>query len=330
MAYATSTAPYSNITGCTGCTDNYVKNSNVTWTTTTTSTMDSIKKQIEDVQKQAHDCSSIINDFYKQWLKTNDYGYGVTMTTYTGNITTPREKDEKEMNVMPNFNFGPCGERAKISPLGIAIQNSNNEWVSYDKDNDQIVNVDLINFGGHNFVYMIPVALKDVAIGDAVIHNKHIMFVNKVKENCLSVIDVTDGEYKKILPTKSIFGFDFITKIVSLIDFSASAANEDNPFGNILPFLLLDNSNNDYSGLTVGSSKKDDSLPLALMLLMAAKSPQGQSVSEESLSPLMNCGSMTQQSLLMAMLLSNQKMGNSLSDLLPLLMLSGNMFSSQK
>ena len=65
MAYATSTAPYSNITGCTGCMDN-IKNSGVTWTTTTTSTMDSVKKQIEDIQKQAYDCSSVINDFYKQ------------------------------------------------------------------------------------------------------------------------------------------------------------------------------------------------------------------------------------------------------------------------
>ena len=168
-----------------------------------------------------------------------------------------QEDKEQGMDIMKNFNFGPCGDRAKISHLGIAVQNSNGEWVSYDKENNEIVNVDLINFGNSNLVYMLPVALKDVAEGDAIIHNRHVMFVVKAKEKTISVIDVTDGEIKKILPTKSVFGFDFITKIVSLVDFTASTANEDNPFGNMLPFLLLGNSNN----------KDNDALPLALMLM---------------------------------------------------------------
>ena len=164
------------------------------------------------------------------------------------------------MDIMKNFHFGPCGDRAKISPIGIAIKNSNGEWVSYDKEKSEIVNVDLLNFGNSNFVYMIPVAIKDVAEGDAVIHNKHIMFVKKVKEDGLTVVDVTDGEYKKILPTKSMFGFDFITKVVSLIDFAGIEASADNPFGNLLPFLLMN-----------GEGDNSDALPLALMMMNSSK-----------------------------------------------------------
>ena len=201
------------------------------------------------------------------------------------------------MDIMKNFNFGPCGDRAKISHLGIAVQNSNGEWVSYDKENNEIVNVDLINFGCDNFVYMMPVAIKDVAEGDAIIHNRHVMFVTRAKGKTINVIDVTDGEIKKILPTKSIFGFDFVTKIVSLVDFTASAANEDNPFGNMLPFLLLSNNN------------RDDALPLALMMM---NGNNGLNLIQDN----------PQSSImLMAMMMTNGRNGCDMQNLLPLMFL---------
>ena len=208
------------------------------------------------------------------------------------------KKAAQGMDLMKNFNFGPCGDRAKISHLGIAVKNTNNEWVSYDKENNDIVNVDLINFGNNNFVYMLPVALKDVAEGDAIIHNRHVMFVTKAKEKSISVIDVTDGEIKKILPTKSVFGFDFVTKLVSLVDFTASTASEDNPFGNILPFLLLGNNNG------------NDALPLALMMM---NGNNGLNLTQND----------SQSMMLMAMLLSNSDQ-TELSNVLPLMMLMQN------
>ena len=206
-----------------------------------------------------------------------------------------QEKENEEMNIMKNFNFGPCGDRAKISHLGIAVQNSNGEWVSYDKENNEIVNVDLINFDCNNFIYMIPVAIKDVTEGDAIVHNRHVMFVTRAREKVISVIDVTDGEIKKILPTKSIFGFDFVTKIVSLVDFAASTANEDNPFGNMLPFLLLNNDN-----------KGNDVLPLAFMLMNKDDQDSGFFSSPAS----------STQMMLMAMMMTNKD-----SNMLPLMFL---------
>ena len=214
------------------------------------------------------------------------------------------KRETVRMDIMKNFNFGPCGDRAKISHLGIAVQNTNGEWVSYDKENGEIVNVDLINFGSDNFVYMLPVALKDVAIGDVIIHNRHIVFVTRVKEKNLSVIDVTDGEVKKILPTKSIFGFDFVTKIVSLVDFTASTANADNPFGNMLPFLLLGNNGNT-------STKENDTLPLVLMMMMNSDQKGGGLLSSMD-SPM--------QTMLMLTLLNNSKDSN-MRTLLPMMLL---------
>ena len=234
-----------------------------------------------------------------QLIEEYKYTWGATLT-YTGNMTQEhvQKKEGKSMDIMKNFHFGPCGDRAKISPIGIAIKNSNGEWVSYDKEKNEIVNVDLLNFGNSNFVYMIPVAIKDIAEGDAVIHNKHIMFVKKVKEDGVTVVDVTDGEYKKILPTKSMFGFDFITKVVSLIDFAGIEASEDNPFGNLLPFLLMG-----------GEGDNSDALPLVLMM----NSSKNGGIIPSEISPL-----------LMMMALSNNstaQTGSSMSTILPLMMM---------
>ena len=63
------------------------------------------------------------------------------------------------------------------------------------------------------------------------------MFVTGTEDG-IHVIDVAAGEKKEILPTKSMFGFDFVTKIVSLIDFSAMNASADQPFGNMLPLMI--------------------------------------------------------------------------------------------
>lgn len=216
------------------------------------------------------------------WTTTTS---GTNMPKYDNTIKySPTQEKEDNVNMLKNFHFGPCGDRAKISHLGIAVLNSNQEWVSYDKENNEIVNVDLISFGDGNYVYMIPVALKDVAIGDAIVHNGHIMFVKSIKSDYIQAIDVTAGELKRILPTKSVFGFDFITKVVSLIDMSGMSASEDNPFGNLLPFLLLKNNkeNNILPLMLMMSKNQMNTLdPMTMMLLCENKN-----MNENNLLPL--------------------------------------------
>ena len=255
----------------------------------------SLKEQYQHLQTE---------DLQEAIQKTLDLMQNDILTTKQNAVNKiQKERENKGMDIMKNFNFGPCGDRAKISHLGIAVQNTNGEWVSYDKENGEIVNVDLINFGSNNFVYMLPVALKDVAIGDVIIHNRHIVFVTRVREKNLSVIDVTDGEVKKILPTKSIFGFDFVTKIVSLVDFTASTANADNPFGNMLPFLLLGNNENT-------SAKENDTLPLVLMMMMNSGQKDG---------GLLSSMDSSMQTMLMLTLLNNKD--SNMQTLLPMMLL---------
>lgn len=142
--------------------------------------------------------------------------------------------------IFGGFDFGPAGSGYKISHLGIAVRNAEGVMVSYDKAKNEVVNVEVLNFEGRNLVYKMPAAIKDVKAGDALIHNGNVVFVTSTA-NDITAIDVKAGEKKIILPTKSMFGFDFVTKLVCLIDFGAANASAENPFGNLMPLMLLGN-----------------------------------------------------------------------------------------
>ena len=116
-----------------------------------------------------------------------------------------------------------------------------------------------------------PVAIKDVAPGDVVIHNRKPMFVIKIEDGKVLTIDPAAGEEKVILLTKSMFGFDFVTKVVNVFGDIAGSANADAPFGNILPLMMLaDGKSNDMLplALAMGGGNFDMSNPLMLYCLM--------------------------------------------------------------
>lgn len=182
--------------------------------------------------------------FIMEELRTKEIedNYYKNLRNKSINNTNNSKNTESEKKTMKNFNFdfGPVNnEQVRLSMYGMAVKNLDGVWVSYDKSGKQVMDVDILNFDGGNFLYRIPVAVKDIAVGDVVIHAHKPMFVTGVKDSGVEAVDVIAGEAKTILPTKNMFGFDFVTKVVSLIDFGNP--NADNPFGNMLPFLLMSN-----------------------------------------------------------------------------------------
>ena len=164
-------------------------------------------------------------------------------------LNEDKEKKEENKNMKGfNFDFGPCGNDIHMSMYGLAIKNINNEWVSYDKTAKDIINVDILNIAdAGKYMYKMPVAVSDVRIGDVVVHNGVPMFVTgNNHDGSFSVVDVRVGEAKAIIPTKNMFGFNFMTKVVNLFDNFMSTPNSNNPFGNMLPLLMMgDNKNFD-------------------------------------------------------------------------------------
>ena len=159
-----------------------------------------------------------------------------------------KEKENKIMNGL-NFDFGSCGNGVRLSMYGMAIQNNAGEWVSYNPATKEIINVDILNIAdGGKYMYKIPVPIQDVKAGDIVVHNRVPMFVTEVPgDGNFTVVDVRAGESKTIIPARNMFGFNFMTKVVNLFGNIMGTPSADQPFGNMLPYLMLgngDNSNN--------------------------------------------------------------------------------------
>ena len=160
-----------------------------------------------------------------------------------GKLKPNPEKEDKNMKNF-NFDFGPCtNDQCHVSMYGIAVKNAAGVYVSYNPDTKEIVDVDILNFEGAKYMYKIPVALNDVTVGDVIIHNRKPMFVIGLStdgSNSLTCVDVCAGEQKTIVPTVNMFGFNFITKIVSLFNMMGNGTpSPEHPFGNMLPFMLM-------------------------------------------------------------------------------------------
>ena len=190
-----------------------------------------------------------------------------------------KEKENVNMKGF-NFDFGPCGNTVRLSMYGMAIQNISGEWVSYNPDSHEIINVDVFSMAdGGKYIYKMPVAIADVKIGDIVIHSRVPMFVTAVNENgTFDVIDVRAGETKTVIPTRSPFGFNFMTKIVSLFS-GLTTPDKNNPFGNMWMFAMLSDDKSfdvkDMMMISMMTGKNNligDMNPMMMMLMMSDNS----------------------------------------------------------
>lgn len=164
----------------------------------------------------------------------------------TFNNNVDNKKGNNKMKAF-NFDFGPCTtDNIRMSMYGLAVKNANGTWVSYNPESKEIIDVDIFNFDGGKFLYKMPVAIKDVKVGDIVIHARKAMFVIDVSETGMTAIDPQAGEEKKILLTRSPFGFNYATKVVSLFNMTSDAPTPDAPFGNMLPFLMLSENSGEF------------------------------------------------------------------------------------
>ena len=187
---------------------------------------------------------SLSYDGYAMQSKISELEKDVSQLKKTVNTETTQKGKEDKMTGL-NFDFGPCtGDNIRMSMYGLAVKNASGTWVSYNKDSRQIIDVDILNFDGSRFMFKMPVAIKDIQIGDIVVHNRVPMFITEI-DDCgkLFAVAVRAGEEKCIIPTRNMFGFDFVTKIVSLFDAIGGAPSPDQPFGNMLPLLIAGSDN---------------------------------------------------------------------------------------
>lgn len=189
------------------------------------------------------------------------------MYTDSNSATTNPKPNKSSFNM--NIDFGPCGDEVAFSPYGLAIRNSKGEYFTYNPTSKQTIDVTGFTFTFQNMVYRMPVAASAVKEGDMIIHKHHPMFVSSISEGNIEVIDILESEVKTVIPTSNPFGFNFITKIMPIVNFGNTAPSPDQPFGNLMPMMMASmvfgNNENDMGKMFMLSAMMGNSNPFSFL-----------------------------------------------------------------
>lgn len=239
--------------------------------------------------------NTISNSITTPYLTIN--GDGITFTTSSPVLDDDLKelfgikedkKEKKTMNkIFGNVEFGKyTGREIKMSVNGLAYLAENGKYVAYDKSKLTLTDVTDFVFDMEGLLYLLPVAIKDIQVGDIIKHGGAYVIVKDIAGgNFLEVIEPCTNEVKTIMPLRNIFGFDFYTKVVSLMGEGAfGTIDESNPFGNMLPFFLMtgDKNTDGFDAKTFmlmnmfgGGAMDFNSNPYLMMMLFDNKGDMG-------------------------------------------------------
>ena len=201
--------------------------------------------------------------------------YYVDNTSINKNIVTTEEKNmSKNMfgNMFKNMKFGSFNsESVKYSFNGIAFKTSGGDYVIY---NDDFTFTNVADMVIDMPVFAMPVSREQISVGDVIRHNNDWVIVNEVSNTEIKVAKPWTKEIVAVIPETSIFGFSFYTKIINPFEGFSKGANADNPFGNILPFLMMQNDGGDsmnpmMMAMMFGGGKIDMSNPMMMYMMMS-------------------------------------------------------------
>lgn len=171
---------------------------------------------------------------------TPEFVYLILEATPT--TTENRKDDNNTMNINVstiNFECGPITNGAiTLSPYGLAIRNAD-KFYTYNTATKQIVDVTGFTFDMKGMIYKVPAAIKEVRPGDMILHQGKPMYVTDVNTSSVEAIDILNAESKNIVPVTNMFGFNFVTKVVSLVNMPTAVPNADQPFGNLMPMMMM-------------------------------------------------------------------------------------------
>ena len=181
-----------------------------------------------------------------------------------------------------NFEFGkvPAG-KFKMSFMGLAFATGNGRYAVYNIGDNEFTDVTEMTMDADGMIMQMPVAAKDVAVGDIIKHKDAYVIVKGGTENgCITAVDPFKSEEINIIPTKSMFGFNFVTKVINvfgnMFGENTVTPSEDNPFGNIAPFIMM-------SAMSDGNNDNDGMMKMLLMSQMMG----GQSGMDFSKNPML-------------------------------------------
>lgn len=225
-----------------------------------------INKEIEATQIVFYDrpcCISSIDDF--------------CCTQKTDNNILEENNMNTNMfgNVFKNMKFGKLETNdIKYSMKGIAFKTADGDYVCYNPD---FTFTNVANMVIDMPMFAMPVSKEQIKVGDVIDHNGAWVIVSDVTPSEIKVARPWNKEIVSVIPETSIFGFNFYTKVMNPFENFGATATVDNPFGNMLPLMLMSggdtkNSNDMLMMLALGGGKIDFSNPMMMYMFMGDKS----------------------------------------------------------
>ena len=153
------------------------------------------------------------------------------------------KKENNKMFGKLNIKCGIINDGSvRMSIYGPAFCTIEDNYIAY-KDN-QTIDVSDMLLDIKMFYYM-PVAAKDIKVNDYILHSECWCRVIEINESTIKAIHMHSSSVVEIVPTTNIFGFNFYTKLFVPFDVSEMITpTADNPFGNMLPWLLMSENSN--------------------------------------------------------------------------------------
>lgn len=169
------------------------------------------------------------------------------------NINTLITEEENSMfdNIVKGLEFGAIKTNdISYTFNGICFRNAEGNYISLNPDgtftNIYDMTVDMP-------IYVMPVGKDQIKVGDIIKHFDKWVMVAQIDKTTITALDPWTREIRAIIPEKSIFGFDYYTKVIDIFSGFGNSANQNSPFGNMLPFLMM--------------SKDSDIDPMMFMLM---------------------------------------------------------------
>ena len=213
-----------------------------------------INSSLRDTASTCKECTEAMKQLT---LALNDAKLKTGNENKNDNIDYKERGNNMFNNVMKDFYCGPATD-VKMSIYGPAFRavsaggdRAKETYVAYH--NSEYIDVldGILDIG--TCAYVMPIAAKAVKKGDFIKNCGTWLRVTSITNEVIEGENVYTRNIVKVRPTKNMFGFNFYSKLVTF-DIMGSTS-EDNPFGNLLPLILLGNKD----------SKMNDMLPLMFM-----------------------------------------------------------------
>ena len=174
---------------------------------------------------------------------------------------TDNTEEEKSMfdKMMKNIEFGKVDTSDLAYTFnGICFRDADGNYTSLNPDGtftnvyDMVMDIP---------IYVMPVGKDQIKVGDIIKYFDKWVMIAQIDNTTITTIDPWTREIRVIIPEKSVFGFDYYTKVIDIFSGFNINADSSNPFGIMLPFMMM--------------SDKSDIDPMMLMMMMNGQNLNG-------------------------------------------------------